>query len=106
MKWKQVGFAALQETMWSKDTTAQGRDGEAIINFRSTDVGYRGLGFYLSSKWAQRLMSTRVINGRMVVARFKAFNDEKADLVIVNVYAPTMMRAKENPEVTEAFYHQ
>ena len=85
MKWKQVGIAALQEAMWSKDTTVQGRDGEVVINFGSTDVGYRGLGFYLSSKWAQRLMSTRVINGRMVVARFNAFNDEKANLVIVNV---------------------
>ena len=52
------------------------------------------------------MVSTKVINDRVVVARLKAFNADETDLAIVNAYAPTIMRAKENPEITEAFYHQ
>ena len=101
-----MGFAALQETMWSQDITVRGRNGEAIINFLSPEAGYIGLGLYLSSKWTQRLVTTRIINGRMVVIRFKAFTEGKTDLVVVNVYAPTTMRAKEQPEITESLYHE
>ena len=106
MKWKNVGVAALQETMWSQNATVHNSEGAIIIDFKTTDAGYRGLGFYLSPQWAKRLVSTKVINDRVVVARLKAFNADKTDLAIVNAYAPTMMRAKESPEITEAFYHQ
>ena len=41
---------------------------------------------------------------RIVVARFKAFNSEKADLAVINTYGPTMMRTRENPEFTEEYY--
>ena len=92
--------------MWSQDATAQGRGGEAIINFQSPKEGYRGLGFYLSSQRTRRVASTRIINGRVVVVRLKALSEGKADLVVVNVHGPTMMRAKENPEATEALYRQ
>ena len=44
MQWKKVGFVALQEAMWNQDATVQGRNGEAIIKFQSTEAGYRGLG--------------------------------------------------------------
>ena len=92
--------------MWSQDATAQGRGGEAIINFQSPKEGYRGLGFYLSSQRTRRVASTRIINGRVVVVRLKALSEGNADLVVVNVHGPTMMRAKENPEATEALYRQ
>ena len=35
----------------------------------------------------------------MAVMRLKAFTEGEVDLAIVNVYAPTMKRAKENPEI-------
>ena len=106
MKWKKVDVAALQETMWSHDATATSGDGAVIINFKMSVDGYRGLAFYLSPKWAERLTSIRVVNARVVVARFKAFNPDKADLVMINACGPTMMRAIENPEFTEACYQQ
>ena len=68
--------------------------------------GRRGLGFYLSPQWAKRLASTKAINDRVAVARLKALNADKADLAIANAYAPTTMRAKESPEITEALYRQ
>ena len=106
MKWKKVDIAALQETMWNHDATVTSSDGAAIINFKMNAGGYRGLAFYLSPKWAARLTSTRIINARMALARFKAFNTDKADLVMINACAPTMMRTKENREITEAHYQR
>ena len=110
MKSQKVSFAALQETMWDENVAVNGRNGEVIINFSSQDDGYRGLGFYISSEWKERLVTTKIVNGRMAVMRFRAFsetgNEGKADLVIINVYAPTLMRAKGHPEITESFYHE
>ena len=102
MKWKNVDIAALQETIWSHDAIIKDRSGAMIINFKINAEGYRGLAFYLSPKWAERLTSTKIINTRMAAARLKAFNVDKADLVAINAHAPTMTRAKENPELTEA----
>ena len=106
MKWKIVDIAALQETMWNQDATVKSSDGAMIITFKTIAEGYRGLVFYLSPTWAERLTSTKVINARMAVARLKAFDANKTDLAVINVYAPKMMRAKENPEITEAYYQQ
>jgi hypothetical protein len=44
----------------------------------------------------------------MAVLRFRAFSETgkvgKADLMIINVFAPT--RAQAHPEITESFYHE
>jgi exonuclease III len=110
MKSQRVSFAALQETMWDQNVAVNGTNGEMIINFSSQEDGYRGLGFYISSEWKERLVTSKIVNGRMAVLRFRAFSETgkegKADLVIINVYAPTMMRAKAHPEITESFYHE
>ena len=104
MRGKRVDIAALQETMWNQDATITSKEGAMIINFKINAEGYRGLAYYLSPQWASRLKSTRVVNNRIVVARFKAFNSEKADLAVINTYGPTMMRTRENPEFTEEYY--
>lgn len=103
MEGKDICFAALQETGWKKDATINGTNGGQIINFESEDDAYRGLGFYVSPEWKERLVTTKLVNSRMAVARFKAF--DKEDLVIINVYGHTMMKAKLHPELTEAFYN-
>ena len=35
MKERDVGFAALQETLWSQDATAKGEDGEEIVTLNT-----------------------------------------------------------------------
>ena len=108
MREHRVEIAALQETMWNADTVVKGDRGEEIINFQTQAPGYRGLGFYMSKVWRDRLISTRVINERIAVIRFRMIHKEKgtADVVIINAYGPTMMKAKHQPELTEAFYRQ
>ena len=106
MKWKKVDVAALQETLWSHDATATSSDVAVTISSKTSTEGCRGLAFYLSPKRAARLASTRVIDARAAVARLKALNADKADLVMINACAPTMMRTKENREITEAHYQR
>ena len=107
MEGRSISFAALQETGWKTeiDITVQtkGHTG-GIINFGSEDDEYRGLGFYMSPKWRERLDTTKLVSSRVAVARFKAFGRDKL-LTIINVYGPTMMRTKDHPELTEAFYN-
>jgi exonuclease III len=107
MNGKSVSLAALQETGWKVETDimvqTKGYTG-SIINFESEDGEYRGLGFYMSPQWRERLDSTKLVSSRVAVARFKAFGRGKL-LTIINVYGPTMMRTKDHPELTEAFYN-
>ena len=64
MKWEKVDIAALQETMWNQDATVKSSDGAMIINFKMNAEGYRGLAFYLSPTWAERLTSTKIIGSK------------------------------------------
>ena len=57
-----VDVAALQETMWSADAVMKGDRGEEIINFQSLVQGYRGLGFYMTAEWRNRLVATKIID--------------------------------------------
>ena len=108
MREHRVEVAALQETMWNEDTVVKGDIGEEIINFQTHAQGYRGLGFFMTKLWRERLISTRIINERIAVIRFRMLHEEKgtADVVMINAYGPTMMKAKHQPELTEAFYQQ
>ena len=64
MREHRVEVAALQETMWNEDTVVKGDRGEEIINFQTHAQGYRGLGFFMTKLWRERLISTRIINER------------------------------------------
>ena len=103
MQGKEISFAALQETGWKTEAEVNGPNGEKIINFESNIEGYRGLGFYISSAWKERIVTSKLINNRMAVIRFKAWENE--ELVIINVYGPTMVRTIDDPETTEEFYN-
>ena len=101
-----VDVAALQETMWSEDAVMKGDKGEEIINFQSSAQGYRGLGFYMTAEWRNRLVATKIDSERIAVIKFRVHheNEGEADMVIINAYVPTLMKAKSQPELTEAFY--
>jgi len=103
MRGKDICFAALQETGWKIDAEVNGPNGELIINFESTTEGYRGLGFYISPAWKERIVTSKLINNRIAVIRLKAWETE--ELVIINVYGPTMVRTIDDPETTEEFYN-
>ena len=91
-----VEVAALQETMWNTDAVVKGNRGEEIINFQSSAQGYRGLGFYMTAEWRNRLVATKIISERIAVIKFRVYheNEGEADMAIINAYAPTMMMAK------------
>ena len=103
MREKDICFAALQETGWKTDAEVNGPNVEQIINYESKTEGYRGLGFYISPAWKEKVVTSKLINNRIAVIRFKAW--EKEELVIINVYGPTMMRTIDDPETTEEFYN-
>ena len=71
MRDKQIGFAALQEVMWNKDTTVHDKSGYIIVNFQSQEAGYRGMGFFISEKWKERIVTARLVNDRMAVMRLR-----------------------------------
>ena len=104
MSGKGICFAALQETGWKTEAEVNGQKGEQIINFESKIEGYRGLGFYISPAWKERIVTSKLVNNRIAVIRFKAW--EKEELVIINVYGPTMVRTIDDPETTEAFFNE
>jgi exonuclease III len=104
MSQRGICFAALQETGWKTEAEVNGPKGEHIINFDSKIEGYRGLGFYISPEWKDRIVTSKLVNNRIAVARFKAWETE--ELVIINVYGPTMMRTSDDPEMTEAFFNE
>ena len=104
MSGKGICFAALQETGWKTEAEVNGQKGEQIINFESKTEGYRGLGFYISPEWKEKIVTSKLVNNRIAVIRFKAW--EKEELVIMNVYGPTMVRTIDDPETTEAFFNE
>jgi len=106
MKDHKVEVAALQETMWNEEVMVRGDKGDEIVNFQSPAPEYRGLGFYMTKEWRDRLVATKIVNERIAVIRFRIpqGKKEEAEVVMINAYAPTMMKAKSKPEITEAFY--
>ena len=64
MKDHKVEVAALQETMWNEEVMVRGDKGDEIVNFQSPAPEYRGLGFYMTKKWRDRLVATKIINNQ------------------------------------------
>ena len=69
---KGICFAALQETGWKTEAEVNGQKGEQIINFESKIEGYRGLGFYISPGWKEKIVTSKLVINRIAVIRFKA----------------------------------
>jgi exonuclease III len=92
--------------MWNEEVMIRGEKGDEIVNFQSQAQEYRGLGFYMTQKWRERLIATKLINERIAVIRFRVPHGKKeeVEVAMINAYAPTMMKARSKPEVTEAFY--
>ena len=104
---RKISIAGIQETRWKENATCP-EDGGIIYNLNHDGADYLGLGFYVSNEWVPRLVSMKIVTSRIAVARFSAYdeNSRRGDLVIINIYGPTMMRRKDNPGITEAFYNE
>jgi exonuclease III len=94
---------SLQETGSKTYKEIIGRGGK-IINLGGITKEYRGLGFYIRESWLERLISVRLINDRIAVIKFDM--GEKGKLTVINVYGPTLMVTRENPEKGRDFYAQ
>jgi len=100
---KKIQFMCLQETGCKEYRDIRGRGGK-IINLSGNTMAYRGLAFYISEEWTERVLSVKLINDRIAVIRFDL--DSKGILTVINVYGPTGTRTARNPEIGREFYEQ
>ena len=66
---RNLHFMALQETGCKSYQKFIGRGG-VIINLEGATREYRGLGFYISDSWLDKLISAKLINDRIAVIKF------------------------------------
>jgi len=93
----------LQET-GSKEYMEIVQEGSKIINFGEITNQYRGMAFYVSEEWCGRIITTKLISDRIAVIRFDL--GKEGQLAVVNVYGPTGVVTRENPEKGREFYDQ
>ena len=107
MRERKIGIAGLQETLWNRNIMITSDHG-VIHTFESSNETYRGLGFYMSTEWRDRLISLKIVNERICLARFRAFSepgvDLKADFTVINIYGPTSMRTRNQQHIEDAFF--
>ena len=101
---RNIHFMSLQETGSKTYKEIIGRGGKIINLVGGITKEYRGLGFYIRESWLERLISVRLINDRIAVIKFDM--GEKGKLTVINVYGPTLMVTRENPEKGRDFYSQ
>ena len=98
-----IHFMGLQETGIKDYLEIVGKEGK-IINFEGISDGYRGLAFFTSREWSERIINAKLINNRIAVMRFDIGNE--GQLTVINVYGPTGVVTRERPEVGKDFYSQ
>ena len=101
---RNIHFMALQETGCKVFQEYIGLGGR-IINLEGATKKYRGLAFYISDSWADRLISYKLINDRIAVIKFD-LGENKGQLTVINVYGPTQTKTKDAPELSREFYSQ
>ena len=80
------------------------KEGAKITNLESKENGYRGLAFYTSRKWSERIINVKLVNERIAAIRFDL--GDEGQLTVINVYGPTGVVTKERPEIGRDFYNQ
>ena len=98
-----IHFMGLQETGIKDYLEIVGKEGK-IINFEGISDGYRGLAFFTSREWSERIINAKLINNRIAVMRFDIGSE--GQLTVINVYGPTGVVTRERPEVGKDFYSQ
>ena len=62
------------------------------------------MAFYVSKEWIGRIITTKLISDRFAVIRFDL--EKEGQLAVVNVYGPTGVVTRENPEKGREFHDQ
>ena len=100
---RKLHFMCLQETGCKIHQEFMGKGG-IIINLAGQSDEYRGLAFYISNGWSERIINVKLINDRIAVIRYDL--EEKGQLTVINVYGPTSVNTAREPELGRAFYSQ
>ena len=100
---RKIQFMGLQETGLKKYMEIVQNECK-IINFGEITNEYRGMAFYVSEEWSGRIITTKLISDRIAVIRFDL--GKEGQLAVVNVYGPTGVVTRENPEKGREFYDQ
>ena len=98
-----IHIMSLQETGLKEHREILGKNGK-IINLAGITDQYRGMAFYASGEWSERIISVKLVNDRIAVIRLDLGN--QGQLAIINVYGPTGVVTRQNPEKGREFYDQ
>jgi len=98
-----IHIMGLQETGLKEHREILGKNGK-IINLAGITDQYRGMAFYASGEWSERIISVKLVNDRIAVMRLDLGN--QGQLAIINVYGPTGVVTRQNPEKGREFYDQ
>jgi exonuclease III len=101
-----IKIACIQET-FSSELKIEHRYG-TIINLHRESNRSRGIGFFLSSDMFKYYWDSCRISDRIGVLRLLTNPNRQCrrnNIVIINVYAPTVPLANKNPEELEHFYN-
>jgi len=93
-KERRIHIMGLQETGLKEYREILGRNGK-IINLAGNTDHYRGLAFYASGEWSERVLSVKLVNDRIAVIRLDL--GDQGQLAIFNVNGVTGMVTKQNP---------